>query len=175
MLRALLFGVLVSTAAASPLEREARSAFVRARAECRRPGPRLRALVSELFHASRFASRVVDGFAARNDAERATFLALADRIVGGDTRAAAIRDLCVAGAIEDAHAHDDATVYIKLRTRDGEPCTSLIFERAAVGWRYRGEWFCGVTIPLERWWREQHGNGDFGAAIDDLRKELARR
>ncbi len=175
MLRALLLCALVSTAAASPLEREARTAFVRARAECARPGRRLQALVAELFDVGHFAVRAVDRWDTRNDAERATFLALAELIVGDDVRTGAIRGLCVAGAIEGVHAHDNSFVYIKLRTADGEPCTSLIFERASGIWRFRGEWFCGVTIPFERRWRDEHGGGDFGAAIGYLRGEMARR
>jgi hypothetical protein len=171
--------LVAATASAAPratsLERDARAAFVRARTECAQPGDRLRALVAETFDAAAFSRAVIDRWAQRTPSEQATFIALADRIIGGDERARAIRQLCERGRIEDAIAHDGGWVHIKLRSGDDEPCTSLRFALVARTWRFRGEWSCGVTNPVERPFRELHGNGDFATAIDYLRAQLALR
>ena len=176
---ALVTVLLAATASASPrassLERDARAAFVRARSECAQPRERLRELVAEKFDATAFSQKVIDGWTQRTPAEQATFVALADRIIGADQRAIAIRQLCAPGRIVGANAHDDNWVYIKLRNDDDEDCTSLMFEYAASRWRFRGDWYCGVSISLWREFRQAHGKGDFATAIDFLRAQLALR
>jgi hypothetical protein len=176
---AILTVLLATTASASPrassLERDARAAFVRARSECAQPGNRLQELVAERFDATAFSQQVIDGWAQRTPAEQATFVALADRVIGADQRAIAIRQLCAPGRIVGANAQDASWVYIKLRDPDDEDCTSLMFEHAASRWRFRGDWYCGVSIVLWQEFRARHGHGDFATAIDYLRAQLALR
>lgn len=164
-----------SPSAVAPLAREAQSVFRAARAECAAPGPRLAALVAEVFDPPSFGRAVIDGWERHTDLERGVFASLADRVIGEEQRAAARRHLCRPGTIVKAWLQDDPEVWIKFRAAGEDECTSLRFEKTAAAWRYRGEWFCGVTIPFARTWKAAHGNGDFDAAIDHLRTELARR
>ena len=165
---------VASPSAGEPLAREARSMFLAARAECNAPGPRLTALVAEVFDAGSFGRAVIDGWERHTELERGVFTSLADRVVGASERASSRRWLCRAGAIVSARVHDDSSVWIKFRASGDTDCASLIFEKTPAAWRYRGEWFCGVTIPFARTWKAAHGNGDFDIAIEYLRSALDR-
>ncbi len=148
--------------------------FLAARAECAGRGSRLSALVAEVFDPTGFGRAVVDDWDRHTDVERDVFTTLADRVVGADERARARRELCRAGAIVSANVHDADSVWIKFRAAGDAECSSLIFEKTSTAWRYRGEWFCGVTIPLARRWKAAHGNGDFDAALAYLHSEAVR-
>src|SRR5690348_354716 len=126
----------------------ARHAYVAARRECHRTArPRLDRLVERYFHVDDFGPRVIDGWDALADDQRAAFTSLAAEVVGAEERAKAIAMLCEPGTKIVRVNHVDAEdTFIAIRPIhpdddwDGD-CTELMFHDDGDRWSYEGVWF----------------------------------
>jgi len=152
----------------------ARHAYVAARRECGKTSrPRLDRLVERYFHVDEFGPRVIAGWEALTDDQRAAFTSLAAEVVGAEERAKAIATLCEPGVkIVSVNHVDPEDTFIATRPIhpdddwDGD-CTELMFHDDGVRWSYDGVWFCGKSNFYEQWQRFL-GGGDYATAMTAL-------
>ena len=152
------------------LARSAVRALEAARAQCHARGPKLRAMVANVFDPSGFGRAVITHWTRLSADQRVAFDALADDVVGGQERDRAANMLCSPGArVENAFAQESGEVFIDLYRPEIEDCTQLVFSRDPAGaWRYDGEFYCGVDI-FDDEWRARLGGGDYATAMARLR------
>jgi hypothetical protein len=168
-------------------------AYLAARAECTKPGPRLAALTANLreqFLPAAFGARVLDHWGDLTDDQRAAFAERAERVLLRPLRDELTQILCDRRDEFDYAEEncDDArctgSVSVRHRVGDERIQVILYFERRKTGWGLKTTETPGFDVPepvsnspleiggdrynIDRHWRHRLGRGRYDAAMQAL-------